>query len=61
MFPPEPPVAISIWAERRAAVKGAPVFGAAKRTLESEYRSGIDPTSTGGVASTGTRCLTPPY
>ena len=29
MFPPEPPVAITSWPERRAAVKGAP-FGAAK-------------------------------
>ena len=42
MFPPEPPVAIATWPERRAAVKGAPQFGAAKRTLDSEHRSGID-------------------
>jgi transposase len=40
MFPPEPPVAITTWPERRAAVKGAPVFGAAKRTLDGEHRSG---------------------
>jgi hypothetical protein len=40
MFPPEPPVAITIWPERRAAVKGAPLFGAAERTLDSEHRSG---------------------
>ena len=41
MFPPEPPVAITISPERRAAVKGAPLFGAAKRTLDGEHRSGI--------------------
>jgi hypothetical protein len=29
MFPPEPPVAITIPPERRGDVKGAPVFGAA--------------------------------
>jgi len=29
MFPPEPPVAIALWPERRAVVKGAPGFGAA--------------------------------
>jgi len=49
MFPPEPPVAITIWPERRAAVKGAPQFGAAKRTLDGEHRSGIGNTSTGGA------------
>ena len=27
--------------ERRGAVKGAPLFGAAKRTLDGEHRSGI--------------------
>jgi len=42
MFPPEPPVAIVIWPERRAVVKGAPQFGAAKRTLDGEHRSGTD-------------------
>jgi hypothetical protein len=41
VFPPEPPVAITIQPERRAAVKGARVFGAAKRTLDGEYRSVI--------------------
>jgi hypothetical protein len=40
VFPPEPPVAIPIGPERRAAVKGAPVFGAAQRTLDCERRSG---------------------
>jgi hypothetical protein len=40
MFPPEPPVAATTRPERRAAVKGAPVFGAAKRTLDGEHRSG---------------------
>ena len=40
MFPPEPPVAIAIRPERRGAVKGAPLFGAAKRTLDGEHRSG---------------------
>ena len=40
MFPPEPPVATTIWPERRTAVKGAPLFGAAKRTLDGEHRSG---------------------
>jgi hypothetical protein len=34
VFPPEPPVAMPIRPERRAAVKGAPFFGAAKRTLD---------------------------
>jgi hypothetical protein len=29
VFPPEPPVAISISPERRGGVKGAPAFGAA--------------------------------
>jgi len=41
VFPPEPPVAIMVWPERRGGVKGAPVFGAAKRTLDVEHRSGI--------------------
>jgi len=41
VFPPEPPVAITIRPERRGAVKGAPLFGAAKRTLDGEHRSGI--------------------
>jgi hypothetical protein len=41
VFPPEPPVAITIPPERRGDVKGAPVFGAAQRTLDVEHRSGI--------------------
>jgi hypothetical protein len=41
VFPPEPPVAISISPERRGGVKGAPAFGAAQRTLDAEHRSGI--------------------
>jgi hypothetical protein len=41
VFPPEPPVAITIPAERRGDVKGAPQFGAAKRTIDVEHRSGI--------------------
>jgi hypothetical protein len=41
VFPPEPPVAITIWPERRGDVKGAPQFGAAQRTLDVEHRSGI--------------------
>jgi hypothetical protein len=48
VFPPEPPVAIMVWPERRADVKGAPPFGAAKRILDGEHRSGIDCASTGG-------------
>ena len=42
MIPPEPPVAIRVWPERSRAVKGAPQFGAAKRTLDGEHRSGIE-------------------
>ena len=42
VFPLEPPVANIIRPERRGGVKGAPGFGAAKRTLEGEHRSGID-------------------
>jgi hypothetical protein len=45
--PSEPPVAITVWPERRGAVKGAPQFGAAKRTLDGEHRSGIDQTFDG--------------
>jgi hypothetical protein len=52
MIPPEPPVAMVTWPERRAAVKGAPQFGAAKRTLDGEHRSGCGLASTGGVAGT---------
>jgi len=52
MFPPEPPVAIVTWPERRAAVKGAPLFGAAKRTLDGEHRSGTGTPATGGGAGT---------
>jgi hypothetical protein len=40
VFPPEPPVATTSPPERRTAVKGAPAFGAAKRTLDCEHRSG---------------------
>ena len=40
VFPPEPPVAFILRPERRAAVKGAPLFGAAKPTLDCEHRSG---------------------
>src|SRR5947209_8526195 len=40
VFPPEPPVAITQPLERRGGVKGAPVFGPAKRTLDVEHRSG---------------------
>jgi hypothetical protein len=47
VFPPEPPVAISVRPERRAAVKGAPLLGAAKRTLDGERRSGIHPACDG--------------
>ena len=42
MFPPEPPVVMKVRPERRAVVKGAPLLGAAKRTLDGEHRSGID-------------------
>jgi hypothetical protein len=41
------PVAISVWPERRGGVKGAPVFGAATRTLDGEHRSGIDQNADG--------------
>jgi len=41
VFPPEPPVAITIPPERRGDVKGALLFGAAERTLDVEHRSGI--------------------
>jgi len=40
--PPEPPVAIPVSPERRAAVKGALLFGAAQRTLGGEHCSGMD-------------------
>jgi hypothetical protein len=40
MIPPEPPVAMTTWPKRRAAVKGAPLFGAAQRTLDGEHRCG---------------------
>jgi hypothetical protein len=52
MFPPEPLVTIAIRPERRAAAKGAPLFGAAEQTLDCEHRSGIDTTSTSGIAGT---------
>jgi hypothetical protein len=48
IFPPEPPVASTLSAERPGAVKGAPGSGAAKRTLDGEDRSGIEPMTTGG-------------
>ena len=41
MFPPEPPIAKWLRPERRGAVQGAPLLGAAKRTLDREHRSGI--------------------
>jgi len=41
VFPPEPPVAEISRPQRRAAGKGAPLFGAAKRTLAGEHRCGI--------------------
>ena len=40
-FPAEPPVAIIAGAQRRTEGKGAPVFGAAKRTLAFEHRCAI--------------------
>jgi hypothetical protein len=43
VFPPEPPVATNVSPERRTDVKGAPLFGAAQRTLDVEHRSGIPP------------------
>src|SRR6202050_52862 len=49
IFPPEPPVASALAAERPGAVKGAPGFGAAKRTLGGEDGSGIRPQTTGGL------------
>jgi len=48
IFPPEPPVALVLPSERPAAVKGAPAFGAAQRTLDGEDRSGTDLLATGG-------------
>jgi len=48
IFPPEPPVAPPSPAERPAAVKGAPAFGAAQRTLDGEDRSAIPGLLTGG-------------
>jgi hypothetical protein len=39
-----------VWPERRGAGKGAPVLGAAKRTLAGEHRSGTrNKTSMGGA------------
>jgi hypothetical protein len=51
----EPPVAKASGPERRGDGKGAPVLGAAKRTLAVEHRPGIEPTSTGGDAGTRSR------
>jgi hypothetical protein len=54
IFPPEPPVASMLPAERpgargtRFSGSGAPAFGAAERTLDGEDRSGIGPFTTGG-------------
>jgi len=42
VFPPEPPVAMMVLPEPRGDVKGAPVFGAAQRTLDGEHGSGMD-------------------
>ena len=42
VFPPEPPVAMMVSPGPRGGVKGAPGFGAAKRTLDGEHGSGID-------------------
>jgi hypothetical protein len=50
VFPPEPPVATLLGPERRAAGKGAPLFGAAERTLAGEHRSGNRDLPTGGGA-----------
>lgn len=47
VFPPEPPVAMTGRPERRTAGKGAPLFGAAERTLAGEHRSGIPHTNDG--------------
>jgi len=41
VIPPEPPVADLDSPQRRAAGKGAPVFGAAERTLACKHRCGI--------------------
>jgi hypothetical protein len=41
MFPPEPPVAITVWLARRGAVKGAEHLGAAKRTLATLTRNRV--------------------
>jgi len=49
IFPPEPPVASPPPAERPGAVKGAPGFGAAQRTLDGEDRSGTSSIPTGGL------------
>jgi hypothetical protein len=38
VFPPEPPVAMEGGHNGAEAVKGAPEFGAAKRTLAGEHR-----------------------
>jgi len=48
IFPPEPPVVLVLPSERPAVVKGAPAFGAAERTLDSEDRSGTGLLTTGG-------------
>jgi len=49
-IPPEPPVADFDWPQRSAGRKGAPAFGAAKRTLAREHRCGISGQATGGPA-----------
>jgi len=48
IFPPEPPVVLVLPSERPAAVKGAPAFGAAERTLDGEDGSGTGLLTTGG-------------
>jgi hypothetical protein len=48
IFPPEPPVAPVLPSERPAAIKGAPAFGAAQRTLDGEDCSGTGLLTTGG-------------
>jgi len=44
VIPPEPPVADATSPQRRTAGKGAPLLGAAERTLAGEHRCGTGPT-----------------
>jgi hypothetical protein len=48
IFPLEPPVALAPMAEGPAAVKGAPAFGAAQRTLDGEDHSATSVWPAGG-------------